>query len=266
MTKEKLKSCFVIGPIGAPDTDIRLWSDDIFHNLVEPVASENGYKAFRIIDASRPGDITAQIIEALYKSDLVVADLTGHNPNAFYELAIRHSTGKPFIHMSDNTSSIPFDISPLSTVEIRSNGFAATKITFEELNKHFQSVINDEAVFENPVSRYQSRVEIEKTGTDTDKSLNALRSEVSILRRELSSQQNRSEFDKTERSVNSAYSLMRMNREYEKSKDDSIPNLYHELKAEQDRQHTLRGMNRDSPDIIHRLKSKGNKAPPKKKK
>ena len=40
----------------------------------------------------------------------MIADITGHNPNAFYEMGYRASTGKPIIHLKCKNEGIPFDI------------------------------------------------------------------------------------------------------------------------------------------------------------
>lgn len=189
----------MIGPIGKKDSPERVWSDDVFFNLVEPIANANGFEAFRTIDDSRPGDITDQVIKALYDSDLVVADLTGNNPNAMYELAIRHSTGLPFIHISDDASSIPFDISVLSTVIIDSNGFGGTQKTVAELDKHFKAILNNEAVFDNPVSKYLTHKRVLESGSDEEKEIATLRAEVSDLARRVSASEATPTVDRTGR-------------------------------------------------------------------
>ncbi len=53
----------------------------------------------------------------LWTDDLVVADLTGSNPNVFYELAVRHIRRKPFVHLIQAGSKIPFDVAPNRTIE-----------------------------------------------------------------------------------------------------------------------------------------------------
>lgn len=54
--------------------------------------------------------ITQTIIDYLISSELVIADITGHNPNAFYEMGYRASTGKAMIHLRERNENIPFDI------------------------------------------------------------------------------------------------------------------------------------------------------------
>ncbi len=77
---QKKKTCFVICPIGADDSPERRWSDDIFNHLIRPVTDECGFDAERIIEDSRPGAITENIVAAVYEADLVIADLTTLNP------------------------------------------------------------------------------------------------------------------------------------------------------------------------------------------
>ncbi len=65
---------------------------------------------------SDPGIISRQIVSHLLDADLVIADLTGRNPNVFYELAIRHATGKPFIQLITKGEVIPFDVDHQRTI------------------------------------------------------------------------------------------------------------------------------------------------------
>jgi hypothetical protein len=59
-----------------------------------------------------PGMVSAQIISRLYDAELVITDLSLHNANAFYEMAIRHNVGRPIIHMIRKNEPIPFDVIP----------------------------------------------------------------------------------------------------------------------------------------------------------
>jgi hypothetical protein len=72
-------------------------NNKILKYLIRPVCKQMGYITKRADEINEPGLITKKVIIKLINSDLVIADLTGHNPNAFYELALRHATGKPII-------------------------------------------------------------------------------------------------------------------------------------------------------------------------
>lgn len=83
MSKDKI--CFVIAPIGEPESDTRKRSDQILRYLISPAAEEYGYKALRVDQISKPGIIdTTQVIQHVVDDPLVVADLTDRNPNVFY--------------------------------------------------------------------------------------------------------------------------------------------------------------------------------------
>ena len=113
-----MKKCLVICPFGEEESEVRKRSDDLFEGLIKPLAEEVGYTAFRSIDDAQPGEITSRIIKDLYDSDLVIADLTGCNPNVFYELALRHSVAKPYILVSEDTAKLPFDVAQLDVITL----------------------------------------------------------------------------------------------------------------------------------------------------
>ena len=59
---------------------------------------------------SEPGSITKQIIKEIYSDKLAIANLTNKNPNVMYELAFRHSLGKPVIMIAEKGTPLPSDI------------------------------------------------------------------------------------------------------------------------------------------------------------
>lgn len=107
--------CFVIAPIGEPETEIRKKSDQVLRHLLKP-SLEPEYEVERADQISRPGIITVQIVQRIFDADLVVADLTDQNPNVYYELAIRHATRKPAIHIISRGQDIPFDVQDMRFV------------------------------------------------------------------------------------------------------------------------------------------------------
>jgi hypothetical protein len=110
--------CFFVAPIGDEATETRQHSDLILASLVEPAIEELDLRVIRADGIDRPGIITAQVIEHIANARLVVADLSFHNPNVFYELALRHATGKPTVHLIRAQDRIPFDIDQFRTIRI----------------------------------------------------------------------------------------------------------------------------------------------------
>lgn len=105
-----MKKCFVVSPIGQEGSEVRKWVDQVFKYIISPVCEETGFEAIRVDKVNQADSITQTIIDYLVNSELVIADITGHNPNAFYEMGYRASTGRPMIHLKEKNENIPFDI------------------------------------------------------------------------------------------------------------------------------------------------------------
>ncbi|MDD5064166.1 MAG: hypothetical protein PHQ35_05325 [Phycisphaerae bacterium] len=112
------KRCFVISPIGDDDSDIRRRSDKILRHIIKPVCEELGFSAYRADQMTQPFLISQGVMRELITADLVIADLTGANPNVYYELAVRHFIGKPVVQLIEKGESIPFDVSDVNTIKI----------------------------------------------------------------------------------------------------------------------------------------------------
>lgn len=97
-------------PIGEDKSDIRRHIDGLIDECIVPVMNEKGYNVNVAHRMAQPGSINNQVIAELYYSNLVIANLSGLNPNVMYELAIRHCLRKPvIIIMEKGSGKIPFD-------------------------------------------------------------------------------------------------------------------------------------------------------------
>lgn len=116
-------TCFFMAPIGDEGDVERKHSDMVLSTLVTPALSQSGLNVVRADQIVKPGMISKQIIEYILKSKLVIVDLSFHNPNVFYELAIRHLLGKPTVHIVKKSDGIPFDIGNFRTIELEDMGY-----------------------------------------------------------------------------------------------------------------------------------------------
>ena len=147
-----VKTCFVVAPIGEDGTEIRMRSDDILEYVVGPALQGYGYgEPVRADQISEPGVINDQIIEHLLNDDLVIADLTGHNPNVFYELAVRHAAGKAVIQFIDIGETIPFDVAGVRTVRVDHRSPRSADESAKKVAEQIKAVESSEA--ESPLSR-----------------------------------------------------------------------------------------------------------------
>jgi nucleoside 2-deoxyribosyltransferase len=71
--------------------------------------SDPPYEIVRSDKVAEPGMINDRVIHDILNADLVVADLTFLNANAFYELGLRHAALKPVINFAQLGTKLPFD-------------------------------------------------------------------------------------------------------------------------------------------------------------
>lgn len=110
-----MKTCFVICPIGKEGSDARKRSDTLFKHVISPVCQECSFEPIRIDRENTTGSLTDEIIAHIKTDDLVIADITDSNPNAFYEIGYRAALNKPAIHLMSKNNDIPFDVSSIRT-------------------------------------------------------------------------------------------------------------------------------------------------------
>jgi hypothetical protein len=110
--------CFFMAPIGEDGSPERKHSDMVLEQLVAHAIKPLGLQVVRADKITKPGMISKQIIEHILYSKIAIVDLSFHNPNVFYELAVRHLLGKPIVHLIRNRDKIPFDVGNFRTISI----------------------------------------------------------------------------------------------------------------------------------------------------
>ena len=136
-----MKKCFVVSPIGDAGTDIRKNADQLYQHIIKPVCEKCGFIAQRVDEFNTSESITQEILDALNDYELVIADLTGHNPNVFFEIGYRTKSQKPIIHLKRKDEIIPFDVSAIRTFEYDLTDLdmvTATKDRLEQVIKNFK--------------------------------------------------------------------------------------------------------------------------------
>lgn len=85
--------------------------DKTYKNLIKPAVESCGYQCIRADEIQDSGIIDKSMYALLIMADLVIADISTFNPNAIYELGIRHAV-KPYatVILKEDGSSIPFDL------------------------------------------------------------------------------------------------------------------------------------------------------------
>jgi hypothetical protein len=170
MSSQQAKTCFVVGPIGNDDSDDRIHADWLLEEIIQPVFEEK-FPAFSVTRAdkiSEPGRIDAQVISALLDSDLVIADLTTLNPNAFYEIGIRHMVQKPIIHMHLEGESIPFDVGMFRSIKFSRRTPDDLRKARATLESVVQATISADHQIDNPVTVARGKIELQQSASSAE--------------------------------------------------------------------------------------------------
>jgi hypothetical protein len=161
--------CFVIAPIGEEGTEPRKHSDMVLESLLERALEGQDLEVVRADKITDPGMISGQVIEHLLHARLVVADLSFHNPNVFYELAIRHMTGLPTVHLIRRSDTVPFDLKDFRTIHIDTSDkyeLVAKLDTYRaEIANHVRMALSAGSEGSNPVTAFAKGLTVGITGT-----------------------------------------------------------------------------------------------------
>ena len=99
---------FVIRPFGVKsEVDF----EKVDRELISPALDRLGITGRTTGEIIRAGNIRADMFELLLKADLVVADVSIHNANVFYELGVRHALRDRYTFLlRASIEDTPFDI------------------------------------------------------------------------------------------------------------------------------------------------------------
>lgn len=84
--------------------------DDIYKFGIKGAAEDVGAYAERVDEQIFSEGILERIFNQISKADVIVADMTGRNPNVFYEVGYAHALGKIVLLLTQEANDIPFDL------------------------------------------------------------------------------------------------------------------------------------------------------------
>lgn len=115
------RRCFVAMPFSDLYTGIWL-------HVIKPTVEAVGDNCLRADNIFTPGTIINDVFSEIKKSDYIIADLSGHNPNVYYELGYAHALDKIVILITNDRSSLPFDISHHRIISYDNSVLGAEKL------------------------------------------------------------------------------------------------------------------------------------------
>ncbi len=181
--------CFVIQPFARKtmaDGSEFDW-DEHYQFVIARAIQECDMKSVLAKDIYGPQPIADNVWRGLVEAEIVVADLTGRNPNVLYELALAHVLGKRVIMLTRDQGDIPVDLRGISYIEYSLERFGTLKL-LDRLKKDIQAARqkpNTEYAVTPMSSRNIEEVEVEVLVVTSDYATVRLPGErIGILRAE----------------------------------------------------------------------------------
>lgn len=140
--------------------------EDSFYESYEMMSThfKDSFEFSNAAEEDNQQNILGDIIKPICDADVIIADLTGLNPNVMYELGVAHSLNKKTIVITrDSLDTLPFDLK-----QYRTKGYSTHFRVFNELleylDKNLNGAIDGTVVFNNPVYDFldSDRYPIEK--------------------------------------------------------------------------------------------------------
>lgn len=144
---------------------------DEFFEVYEMLKSTFGdsYEFSNAGDECNQQNILKDIIQPIYESDIIIADLTGLNANVMYELGLAHCFNKKTIIITqDDLSNLPFDLKQYRAKDYNTH-FKKFAQLVEYLEKNLNGAVDNTVTYSNPVKDFLVLSKIENINWFNDK-------------------------------------------------------------------------------------------------
>lgn len=139
-TKGKLKAFVIMPFVERDEKRPNGFFKEVLDSLIIPAGIEAG---FTVETANKQGSdvIQSTIINDLLEADIVIADLTDHNPNVLFELGVRMAVDKPVALIKTTDTGRIFDVDNMLRVKEYSQNLWKSTIEKDlpELTNHFKA-------------------------------------------------------------------------------------------------------------------------------
>jgi hypothetical protein len=167
--------CFVLMPFGRK-TDAAGRTTDfdaVYREIIAPAVNEAELEPIRADEEKVGGAIHKPMFERLMLCQYAIADITGANPNVYYELGIRHAMRpRCTVILFAAGTTLPFDIALLRGIPyqtdaagVPSDPAACAATIAKQLRAAKENPHDDSPLFQ--LLEYMPRHEVDHTKTDT---------------------------------------------------------------------------------------------------
>jgi hypothetical protein len=134
-----------------------------------------------------PGMIGDRVVSDIINAELVIADLTDLNPNAFYELGIRHSTEKPTIHIAKQATPLPFDNVAHRTIFVDLTDWQSIESARNRLADSARTIKEPGFRVSNPITQANASFKMRQSDDPRDRFIATMQERLSSLEQAISS-------------------------------------------------------------------------------
>jgi hypothetical protein len=115
---------------------------EIYHNVIKPAVEIHNYQCKRADDFFTANRIMDDIEKAIRNCSFIIADLTGKNPNVFYEVGMSHILDKKVILLAQSIEDVPFDLRHWRHIRYDPSERGQKKLS-KKLEKTIKSVLKE---------------------------------------------------------------------------------------------------------------------------
>ena len=111
------------------------------YETIKKSARITGLHCKRVDDIWNHSTVIQDVFSLIFQSYIVVCDLTGKNPNVFYEAGIAHTLGKHVVPITQSESDIPFDLKHHRYAKYLNNAEGREKLK-KDLASRFETLVS----------------------------------------------------------------------------------------------------------------------------
>ena len=149
MPEKKQKLCFVLMPFSNK-------RKEVYDKAIKPACKSAGFKSLRVDELEGVFNINKKIIEHIFASDAIIADLTDWKPNVFYEMGVAHAIDNKTVMLIQKKDDLPFDVHSYSCIIYKQTENGLNKLTDQIVSK-LESIEKWREYPSNPVQDYKPK-------------------------------------------------------------------------------------------------------------
>lgn len=135
--RPKEGNCFVLLPHG--DSNKGFDWDVLYKEVIASVISDVAMTPIRADEIYGSQPLMERIWKGIQEAEIVIADLTGRDPNVLYELGLAHVIWKTVVLLAQEDNDIPVDLREYAHIKYSTQGMGILQLT-RELKKTLQAI------------------------------------------------------------------------------------------------------------------------------